>query len=385
MMKRNCWGLVAVLLASCSCTEKKAPEAGIQTVQAGTVTEIQPDEPEKYSAVVLPNSQVDLAFKSAGLIASLHQVKGADGRWRDVEVGDKVTAGTVLATVRPVDYQQRIQLGQDGVKQAQAQLDEAQVSLKDAELDYTRAKNLYASASLTKPDFDRAQAHYDSSVAQVAGAQSALASAHTQLSQANVAFEDTLLRAPLSGYVIARNVSKGSFVGNTTLGFSLIDTHVVKADFAVPDISLRGVQLGQKLALSLDALPNAASGVVTSISPQADAKSRVFSVEITLPNANAAIRPGMIGSLSLAATPQTRTRLVIPLSAVVRAPGNPKGFGVFRIEEKDGKTYASAQPIQIGETFGNAIEVTSGIAKGDRIVALGGELLQNEQQIRVLP
>ena len=58
-MKRNCWGLVAVLLASCSCTEKKAPEAGIQTVQAGTVTEIQPDEPEKYSEVVLPNSQVD--------------------------------------------------------------------------------------------------------------------------------------------------------------------------------------------------------------------------------------------------------------------------------------------------------------------------------------
>jgi hypothetical protein len=57
---------------------------------------------------------------------------------------------------------------------------------------------------------------------------------------------------------------------------------------------------------------------------------------------------------------------------------------VFRIESRDGKSYAVAQPIQIGNTYGNAIEVTSGVLKQERIVALGGELLQNEQEIRVL-
>ena len=384
MIKLKWFGMLALTLAVSGCAEKKASEVALQTVQAGTVQEIQPDEPERYSAVVLPNLQVDLAFKSAGLISQIHQVKGADGRLRDVEAGDKVTAGTVLATVRPLDYQQRVQLGREGVQQAQAQLDAAKVSLVDAERDYARAKALYQSASLTKPDFDHAQAHYDSSRAQVAAAQSALESAHTQENQATVALEDTLLRAPFTGYVTARNVSKGSLVGNTTLGFSLIDTHVVKADFAVPDTSLQGVHLGQHLTVALDASPSPTPGVVTEIAPQADAKSRVFSVEVTLRNENGAIRPGMIGSLSLAGSAHSTTRLVIPLSSIVRASGNAKGFGVFRMEERDGKTYAAAQPVEIGDTFGNAIEVTHGLAKGERIVAMGGELLHNGQEIRVL-
>jgi multidrug efflux system membrane fusion protein len=69
---------------------------------------------------------------------------------------------------------------------------------------------------------------------------------------------------------------------------------------------------------------------------------------------------------------------------VVRAPGNPQGFAVFRIENREGKNYASAQPVEVGKTYGNAIEVTSGVSNGERIVALGGELLRNGQEIRVL-
>jgi multidrug efflux pump subunit AcrA (membrane-fusion protein) len=136
--------------------------------------------------------------------------------------------------------------------------------------------------------------------------------------------------------------------------------------------------------VALDALPNPIAGIVTAISPQADAKSRVFSVDLTLANPKGRIRPGMIGSLSLAGAAHPVRRLVIPLSAVVRAPGNPNAFGVFRIESRDGKNYAVAKPIQIGATYGNAIEVTSGVSKEERIVALGGELLQNDQEIRVL-
>jgi len=373
-----------LLVVASSCTQKKAPDAGVQTVQAGLVEEIQPDTPEKYSAVVLPNLQVDLAFKSAGLIVEVHRVRGADGRIRDVEAGDLVSAGTILASVRPNDYQQRLDQGQAGVAQAEAQLAQARASFSDADREFNRAKNLYASASLTKPDYDRAQAQYESSAAQVKAAQAAIESARTQANQANLALEDTLLRAPFTGYVIARNVSKGSLVGNSTVGFSLIDTHVVKAEFAVPDTSLRGVHLGQRLAMNLDALPQPVEGVLTAISPQADAKSRVFSVELTVPNANGAIRPGMIGSLSITTATHPLSRIVIPLSAVVRAPGSSQGFGVYRIENRNGKTYAVAQPIQIGSTYGNAIEVTSGIGKGEHIVALGGELLQNEQEIRVV-
>jgi hypothetical protein len=88
--------------------------------------------------------------------------------------------------------------------------------------------------------------------------------------------------------------------------------------------------------------------------------------------------------VSLSGTAHPQSRLVVPISAVVRTPDNPQGFGVFRIEEKNGKAFALTQPVQIGETYGNTIEVTSGVAKGDRIIALGGELVRNEQEIRVV-
>jgi RND family efflux transporter MFP subunit len=376
--------LVTLLAIASGCGGKKPPAAAVQTVQAGFVEEIEPDAAERYSATILPNLQVNLAFKSPGLIEEVYQVRGADGRRRDVEPGDKVAEGTHLASVRPIDYQQKVEQGEAGVRQAQARLEQAKAAFTNAGLNYTRANNLYSSASLIKPDFDQAQAQYDSTQAQVQAAQAVVESARTQADQAKTSLKDTVLQAPFSGFVIARNVSKGSLVGNSTVGFSIIDTHVVKAEFAIPDTSLRGVRLGQRLLMNLDAMPNAVAGIVTAISPQADPKSRVFSVELTIANANSAIRPGMIGSLGLAGAAHPASRLVIPLSAVVRAPANPQAFGVFRIETRDGKSYAVAQPIQIGNTYGNAIEVTSGVSKRERIVALGGELLQSEQEIRVL-
>jgi len=109
----------------------------------------------------------------------------------------------------------------------------------------------------------------------------------------------------------------------------------------------------------LDAVPHPLQGVVTSISPQADPKGRVFLVEVTIDNPKEEVRPGMIGALVLGAVKEA-SRLVVPLGAIVHSPSRPEGFAVFRIRARDGKTYAEAQDIQIGNTYGNSIEVTAG-------------------------
>jgi multidrug efflux system membrane fusion protein len=347
------------------------------------VEEIEPDTPQRYSATILPNMQVDLAFKSPGLVEQVHQVRGADGRVRDVEPGDRVVQGTELASVRPVDYQQKIDQSEAGILQAQAQLAEATAGFNNAESDYNRAKSLYSSASLVKPDFDKAQAQYESARAQVQAAQAGIENARSQVSQAKLSLSDTVLRAPFNGFITARSIVKGSLVGNSTVAFSMVDTHVVKAEFAIPDTALSGVRLGRRLMVRMDAFDQPVSGVITTISPQADPKSRVFAVDVSIVNPNDAVRPGMIGSINLATTGHLATRLVIPVSAVVRAPG--ERFGVFRVENREGKTYAVTQPIQVGNTYGNAIEVTSGVSKGERIVVLGGELLRDGQEVRILP
>jgi hypothetical protein len=75
----------------------------------------------------------------------------------------------------------------------------------------------------------------------------------------------------------------------------------------------------------------------------------------------------------------------VPLSAVMRAPADPNAFAVFRLTERDGKSYASAQAIEIGQTFGNSIEVTRGLTAGQKIVSLGGAQVRDGQQVTLLP
>jgi multidrug efflux system membrane fusion protein len=236
-----------------------------------------------------------------------------------------------------------------------------------------------------KPQYDQAKGRYESAQASVAGAQAAIANARTVVDQGKLSLGDTSLHAPFTGWITARNVETGSLVGNSTVGFSMMDTHLVKAVFAVPDVSLKSVRLGQRQNVVLDAVPHPLQGVVTSISPQADPKGRVFLVEVTIDNPKEEVRPGMIGALVLGAVKDASPRLVVPLGAIVHSPTRPAGFAVFRIRARDGKTFAEAQDIQIGNTYGNSIEVTAGVAAGERIVSLGGSLLRNGQEVRLLP
>lgn len=393
----------ALFLASCgllcSCKTGKTLEPAIQTVRAGVVEQIQPDASERYSASIEAFAKVDLAFKSGGIVQGILQVRGADGRIRDVGAGDKVGSGAALAQVRALDYQNSVDQSEAQRGQAEAQLAQARANLvraranfNHADIEYARASNLFQQASLVKPQYDQSKAQYDDANASVAAAEAAVktaeagvANTHAVVKQARLSLSDTTLRAPFSGWISARNVDRGSLVGSSTVGFSIVDTHLVKAVFGVPDTTLSTIRIGQKQPVQLDALQHAVTGVITSISPQADQQTRVFSIEVTMDNSREEIRPGMIGSITLGRSGDPSSRLVVPLNAVVRSPADPNRFAVFRLTERDGKSCAVAQTIDIGQTFGNSIEVTRGLTAGEKIISLGGAQVHDGQQVNILP
>jgi hypothetical protein len=109
MRPRYLLAFLGLVAAGVGCRKEQTPGVVISTVRAGTVDPIHADTPERYSATILPSAQVDLAFKSAGLIEQIHQVRGADGRVRNIQAGDKVDEGAELAVVRRIDYEQRVQ------------------------------------------------------------------------------------------------------------------------------------------------------------------------------------------------------------------------------------------------------------------------------------
>ena len=272
-----------------------------------------------FSANIQPYTRVDLAFKSGGYLTEILQVQGVDGRMRNVQEGDYVKRGAVLAQVRQSDYEAKL-------AQAGGQAAAARAALEHASLDLKRARNLYAANSMTKSDYDKAMAQYGEALGSVG-------STGGQVKEARIALQDTKLKAPTAGLILKRKVEVGDLVSSGTVGFTLANTEDVKVVFGISDLMLKHLKLGDQLAVTTEALRGRVfHGQVTAISPSADPKSRVFDVEITIPNRNQELKVGMIAAVAVATGQAPTAVTVVPLTAVVRSRTNPQGYALFVVE-----------------------------------------------------
>jgi RND family efflux transporter MFP subunit len=360
---------LTVIVAACK-QEKTATSIPLP-VRAAVVQLISREASTKYSANIVPYAQVDLSFKSNGYVEHLHQVKNPSGGTRNVDQGDWIPKGTALAVVSQQDYI-------DKVQQAQAQLARSQAEQEKAKLSFERVSALYSTQSATKPDYDSAKAQLDSTTASVSGAQA-------QISEAKVALDYCSLRAPFSGWLVKRSVDLGSLVGPATNGFTLADTSSVKAVFGVPDILITRVKPGQHLIVATDALSHSVEGRISAISPTADPKSRVFSVEVTIPNTRNELKSGMIASLSLDGPNLRQPALAVPLAAVIRDPARVNGFAVMLVEGTDDIVSARLQPVELGDAFGNMIATKAGLSSGERVITTGVTLIKSGDKVRIIP
>ncbi len=348
-------GAVAIMLAGC---RKEASNQPILVpVRATQVQTIDTGVGNTYSANIQPYQQVDLAFKSNGYLASIRQVRDADGHIRNIDQGDYVTKGTVLATVQQDDYQQKL-------AQAKAQLDKAQAEHGRAQLSFGRISALYKVGAATKPD-------YDDSNAQLQSTQAAVDNAKASIAEAEIALGDCQLKAPFDSWVLKRNVDVGTLVSAATIGFTLADTRSVKAVFGVPDTAIERVKLGSPQSVTTEALPGSYSGHVTAISTAADPKSRVYSVEVRIDNPRNLLKAGMIASITIGAGQMIGKVTVVPLTAVVRSPDNPNGFAVYVTEGAGDTVKVHTQDVTLGDTYGNNIAVLQGVNTQDHVITSG--------------
>jgi RND family efflux transporter MFP subunit len=363
-------GLCALMAAMTGCHGDTPIAAKAPTpVRLAEVTLYASPEGLRYSASIEPFAQASLSFKSSGYVTNVHQVVGADGRRRDVGTGDYVARGDVLAQIRQQDLKNQ-------VDQAEAQVSQAAAQHVQAGQDYDRAKALYATQSLTRPDFDQAQARFDSTLA-------AVNQISAVLHQAQLALNDSDLRAPFSGYILTRSIELGNLASPAATAFTIADTSAVKVSFGVPDYALRQVHLGQGFTIRLQDDPKGYQGRVTSISPNADERNRVFTVEVTVSNHDGLLKPGMIASISLSGIPQPPVPSV-PLSAIVPYPSKPGRFAVMVARERAGKWTASLREVQLGATHESSIAVV-GVQSGEKVIAVGAQLLTDGEPIEVIP
>jgi multidrug efflux system membrane fusion protein len=327
----------------------------------------------RYSATINPASRVDLAFKVGGYVQRVGSIRGLDGHTRLLQEGDHVAAGTELAAVRSADYQQKL-------AEAKATLAEANAAHEQAQIDFDRASRLVGSDSVAKSELDTARVRLDAARARVQGAQ-------VRVEEAQTAVSDTRLRAPMDGVVVKRNVEVGQLAAPGAIAFSIADISSVKVVFGVPDTALEALRLGTLQTVTTEAFRGSEfSGRITRIAPVADPKSRVFEVEVTIPNDEQALKAGMIAALKLGAQSNAAAPVaVLPLQSVVRAPGQARSFAVYVVDERSGTPTARLRLVDLGEFLGNQIPIRSGIKEGDRVVVMGASLIADGEPVQVIP
>jgi len=363
----------ALALAGCS-SETKAPEKEPLPVHVATVGPQGEQARARYSASIEPYEQVTLAFKSSGYVRDIKQVRGVDGRLRNLQEGDTVRAGAVLARIQDSDYVARR-------NQTRASVAEAQAGLDRARLDFGRAERLYQTQSITKPDYDAARASLDAGIARLESSQARLAESEASLA-------DTVITAPADGVILKRQIEAGALVSPGSPGFVIAHTNSMKAVFGVPDWLVGQAQLGMAFPVQVDSLATEQfTGRITAISPIADPATRLFEVELTVSNPRGVLKAGLIATVEVPeADPQAaRDRaaaLVVPLAAIVR-PAEGK-FAVLVMEGEGARGTARLRAIEIGEVYGNMVAVRAGLQQGQRVIVSGASLLADGEAVQVI-
>ena len=361
----------AFVLAT-SCTKAPPPVAHGMAVKVATVEKSGAAAGTRYSAQIVPLTRLDLSFKVGGYVESVAKVPGVDGKPRILQEGDTVKGGMVLASIRPTDYQQKL-------TEADAAVAQATASLAQADLDLDRTTKLAASGSVAQAELDGVKTKRDAARASLAGAKARVDEARTALSDVN-------LRSPLDGVVLRRTVEVGALASPGSVGFSVADTSSVKVIFGVPDTVLPRVRLGATQAVTTEAFPGVEfRGRISRIAESADVKSRVFEVEVSIPNPDGRLKTGMVAALSLEAAAGAQEAPLVPLASIVRSPGHAGHFAVFVVDDAGGKTVAHAREVELGEYLGRVIPVKQGLAGGERIVVQGAGLLSDGEAVEVVP
>jgi membrane fusion protein, multidrug efflux system len=272
-----------------------------------------------------PKQEVMLSAEAAGRVIRVL-----------VEEGDAVRPGQTLAIV-------------DGDKQ-NVDLANMQANYENAKADLARYENAFKTGGVTQQQVDQA-------TLKVENAKNSLKSSQLSASDANIS-------ASFAGVVNARNIEPGTYVSPGTQMFEIVNVSTLKLLVNVDEKNIGQVKVGQSVNVQSTVLPDQTfNGVVKFIAPKADA-SLNFPVELEIRNnASNDLKAGMYGTAYFGSEAKSMV-LTIPRSAFVGSVSSNEVFVV-----KDGK--ATLTKVVSGRSFGDYIEVVSGIEKGAQVVTSG--------------
>ncbi|MEQ8662127.1 MAG: efflux RND transporter periplasmic adaptor subunit [Gammaproteobacteria bacterium] len=248
-----------------------------------------------------------------------------------------------------------------------AELDGLEATLELRELQLARATSLLAKKQMSQSDYDAARAARDE-------AEAALEAQRALIARKRV-------YAPFDGVLGIRMVDVGTYLepGDPIVPLQALDP--IHVDYALPEHLLSRLAVGQDVEVEVPAYPDEKfRGRITAFDPGIDPATRNVRIRATLPNPGNRLRPGMFAEVS---TVQAALRpvLALPETAVTYSP---YGNTVYVVLETAGQASVERRQVQTGEVRDGRVEIASGLARGDRVVAVGQNKLRNGMPVEVV-
>jgi RND family efflux transporter MFP subunit len=318
------------------------------------------------SGYVVARRQAAVASKITGKMVEL-----------DIEEGDRIKAGQVIAKLDDTNIRAALNAARAQQEYAKAGLAETQVNLKNAERDYARQKSLANGHFVSQAVVDNSQTSVDALRAQLAtqSVNVEVAERNVQLAERNL--DDTIVRAPFAGVVIAKSAQVGEIVsplsaggGFTRTGIgTIVDMDSLEVEVDVNEAYIGRVQPGQTVESVLNAYPDwKIPSHVIAIIPTADRAKATVKVRIGLDLKDARIVPDMGVRVSFLedskppAQDQPPAHGVLIPSQALRNEDGQEVVYVFNAQK------AQRRAVTLGGSVGDNRQVQSGLSAGESVI-----------------
>jgi RND family efflux transporter MFP subunit len=359
------WLLTCLILVfglqNCSEKKEEAKEQPVRGLRAYQVSAKAESRIRRFPSVLQPADISGLSFEIAGQLKAIN-----------LQAGQKVQLGDLLAEIDPRSLQAQMEQANAGVQQAQAQVD-------NAEGDFQRKQELLKRGVTTQSAFDQSKAN-------LLTAQAQLDQARRQLELANHNLDRSKLLAPFAGTIAHVEVKSFTQVAAGQPILTLYSDDRFEASFLVPAPTFQSLRLGQEVEVKVADLPNLSlKGKISELGAKAEQVS-AFPVVVRLENSNPALNAGM--SVEIAVEEPLiggGNGYLLPLSVLYPEGGKElNGVATVFLYDKANSTVKKHQ-INVGGVRNNYLVVTAGVAAGDLVASAGVSYLVDGQKVKLLP
>jgi RND family efflux transporter MFP subunit len=320
------------------------------------------------------------AYREAGMYA---RTTGYLEKW-NVDIGDKVSEGQLVATISAPDLDDQLAQAQANLEQSRAtlKLNEANAALADTTLARYRATQQMNAGAVAKLLIDEQQASVLTSQASVKAAEASIRvnEAMVQMYSDLQKFEQII--APFTGVITARNVDPGALVtadnpSATRELFHIMQIDPLRVFVDVPQTYSTGITVGQNADVFRPEEPSKVfHGKVTRTASALDPNTRTLLTQIDVPNPDAALRPGMYLMAKFFAD-RAAPAVIIPSAALVTTSDGKMTVPILKSDN-----IVTYKTVQLGRDYGADIEITSGLTGDETVIIHPGDSLPEGQAVQ---